>query len=110
MGTWLLKYVLEDHRVADADIQKTATEWPALEWTIVRPPGLTDGPLTKTYAAVENKGSAPNQTGTRISRADVAYCVLDAIEKNLFLRTGVAIGSVLLSSAAASSSSSSSSS
>ena len=48
-----------------------------LDWTFVRPPELTDGPRTGTYRMRD--GHLP-RFGFRISRADVADCMIKAVE------------------------------
>lgn len=51
----------------------------ALDWTIVRPPKLTNGRLTKNYLVEENR--MPH--GARsLSRADVAHFLLDEVERS----------------------------
>ncbi|MGW2218918.1 NAD(P)-dependent oxidoreductase [Nonomuraea sp. NPDC001684] len=45
-----------------------------IDWTIVRPPMLTDGPLTGRYRTAEN---APLAKAGSISRADLAHYLLD---------------------------------
>lgn len=46
-----------------------------LDWTIVRPGGLTDGPRTDRYRS----GTEPDIRATRISRADVAAFLLEEL-------------------------------
>ena len=58
-----------------------------LDWTIVRPGGLTDGPLTGTSAA----GLAKSIKARRVSRADVAQFVLKQLTDDQFLRQTPAI-------------------
>lgn len=66
-----LRHVSADMRRAEALIEETD-----LDWTIVRPPALTDGPATGTYrTAVE--ANLPH--GFRVSRADLAVCMLALI-------------------------------
>jgi putative NADH-flavin reductase len=48
-----------------------------LDWTIVRPPRLTDKPLTGKYRA--RLGHLP-YFGFNISRADVAHCLIKTVE------------------------------
>jgi putative NADH-flavin reductase len=59
-----------------------------LEWTIVRPPRLTNGPLTRSYAAED--GKMPRGSVV-VSRADVADFLLDAAEHNEHVREIVGI-------------------
>jgi putative NADH-flavin reductase len=49
-----------------------------LDWTIVRPPRLTDGPLTGTYRRAYGQNL---RRGFLISRADVAHLMLRALEQ-----------------------------
>jgi putative NADH-flavin reductase len=44
-----------------------------LNWTVVRPPRLTNGPLTRDYRTAIDAGL---RGGSKISRADVADCML----------------------------------
>jgi uncharacterized protein YbjT (DUF2867 family) len=52
-----------------------------VDWTIVRPPRLTNGPLTRTYGVAD--GRLPLGAGriATVSRADVAHFLLDEIEQ-----------------------------
>jgi uncharacterized protein YbjT (DUF2867 family) len=62
--------VYADLRVMEADIMSSATDW-----TIVRPPKLTNGSLTGTYRTTV--GGTVSR-GYTISRADVAHLMLAA--------------------------------
>ncbi|GAB2686601.1 NAD(P)-dependent oxidoreductase [Kribbella swartbergensis] len=64
--------VYADLRVMEADIVSSGTDW-----TIVRPPKLTNGPLTGTYRTVV--GGTVSR-GYTISRADVAHLMLSAVD------------------------------
>jgi putative NADH-flavin reductase len=48
-----------------------------LDWTVVRPPLLTNGPLTQKYRTAIG---ANVRGGFRVSRADVAHCMLSALD------------------------------
>ncbi len=63
----------------------------ALDWTIARPPRLTNGPLTRRYD-VDN-GHLPGRSGAfaSISRADVADFVLGELEHNAHVHQIVGI-------------------
>jgi len=61
-----------------------------LEWTIVRPVGLTDGPLTGVYRISLEGDVLPDATA--ISRADVAALMLKAVSGDTYLRRAVTIG------------------
>lgn len=76
--TYLLGKLLFPSVVTDsAALEKTVQE-SAVEWTIVRPPQLTDGPMTGGYR--ERIGHLP-RFGFKISRADVAHYFVKAIGK-----------------------------
>lgn len=71
MVSTLLADTYADLRAMEADIARAA-----IDWTIVRPPRLTKGPLTgKCRTAV----GANVPRGYLISRADVAQLMLTAI-------------------------------
>jgi putative NADH-flavin reductase len=65
--------------VADAGAMERAFEESELDWTIVRPPQLTDGPYTGKYRVRE--GHLP-RFGFRVSRADVADFMVKAVENH----------------------------
>jgi len=54
-----------------------------VDWTIVRPPRLTNGPLTGRYRVED--GRLPRR-GIFISRADVAHFLLRELEHGEHLR------------------------
>ena len=58
---------------ADFKLSEEILEKSSLDWVVVRPSRLTDGPLTKTYR-VQANGSP--KSATEISRADVAHFML----------------------------------
>jgi len=53
-----------------------------LDWTIVRYPRLTDGPLTGHYRV----GYVGRDSGTQLSRADGAHFVLKELEDGKYIR------------------------
>jgi putative NADH-flavin reductase len=55
-----------------------------LEWTIARPPRLTNGSLTRNYRATD--GHMPEGAGALLSRADVAHFLLDEVERAQHVR------------------------
>jgi putative NADH-flavin reductase len=78
-----LRHVCADMRHAEAVVEGSD-----LDWTIVRPPALTGGPATGTYrTAVE--ANLPH--GFRVSRADLAACVLTLISDPATVRRHVGI-------------------
>ena len=68
---------------ADKDRQESLIQASDVDWTIVRPGFLTNGPLTENYRILTN------MTGViagRISRADVAHFMLNELESKQYLR------------------------
>ncbi|MFJ9886282.1 NAD(P)-dependent oxidoreductase [Streptomyces sp. NPDC091287] len=73
---------------ADLARMEAALARSATEWTVVRPPKLTDGPLTGVYRQVV--GGTPR--GSRsISRADVAHAMLALAEDPAAVKQGVGV-------------------
>lgn len=68
----------------DKDIQEQIVRRSGLEWIIVRPVILTNGPKTRTYRALTD---ARDWRLGFISRADVADFLVKQIDDNSFLRT-----------------------
>lgn len=68
---------------ADKDRQEELIRASGLEWTIVRPGFLTNGPLTGRYRALTDLGGV---TAGRISRADVAHFILEELRSGHYLR------------------------
>ena len=64
----LLRYTYADMRIMEATIKASS-----LDWTIIRPPQLTDGPATGRYRSSIN---AFLKNALKISRADVAHYML----------------------------------
>src|SRR5438128_8077250 len=75
-------------RVADASAMERVFEESELDWTMVRPPELTDKPYTGEYRVRE--GHLP-RFGFKISRADVADFMIKAVENHVFSRKIVGI-------------------
>ena len=67
----LLRGIYADKAIGEQMIRNSA-----LEWTIVQPVQLNDGPLTKHYRAAE---SLPMSGNPQISRADTAHFILDRL-------------------------------
>ncbi|HEY0396909.1 MAG TPA: NAD(P)H-binding protein [Acidimicrobiia bacterium] len=68
----LLRDVYADLAAMEDEIRRSDTDW-----TVVRPPKLTDKPLTGKYRVVVG-GNVPR--GYAISRADVAHAMLAALD------------------------------
>lgn len=63
--------------LADHDAQEEVVRASGLDWTIVRPVGLTDAPASGVYLAVPSDDRTP--LGSRIARADVAEYIVGAL-------------------------------
>ncbi|MET9590870.1 NAD(P)H-binding protein [Streptomyces sp. NPDC006516] len=73
---------------ADLTRMEAALAAGAADWTSVRPPKLTDGPLTGKYRTVV--GGTP-RSGRSIARADVAHAMLALIDEPAAVRQGVGV-------------------
>ncbi len=69
---------------ADKDVQERIIRWSRLDWTIVRPTILTNGPRTGTYRVLVDQR---DWTSGFISRADVADFLVTQIEHSPRKRT-----------------------
>lgn len=78
----LLKSSREDH-----EAQESAVKESDLDWTIIRPSGLTDTPRTGNYQFGEN---IPAIT-SKIARADVADLIIKELEQNALIHQAVTI-------------------
>ena len=78
----LLKSSREDHEAQETVIRKSG-----LDWTIIRPSGLTDEPRTGVYEVGEN---IPAKT-SKIARADVADLIVKELEQNVLVHKAVTI-------------------
>ncbi|WP_242342824.1 NAD(P)-dependent oxidoreductase [Anaeromyxobacter terrae] len=63
-----------------------------LDWTIARPPRLTNGALTRAYGVAD--GRMPPSARLTISRADVADFLLDELEHPAHVRRIIGLASV----------------
>lgn len=75
---WTLKDKMQDKDEMEALVRASD-----LDWTLVRPPALTDGPRTNT---VRHGTDVPVSLISRISRADVAAFMLGEATQNHYLR------------------------
>jgi putative NADH-flavin reductase len=73
----MIKKVLQKH-YADLATMENALMESGLDWTIVRPPQLTDKPRTEHYRTADNQNL---RGGTKISRADVAHLMLKVLNQ-----------------------------
>ena len=72
--------VVLKNAMADKELQETAIRESSLDWTIVRPGGLTNGERTGVYRYGMERSIAG-----RISRADVADFILRQLESDEFI-------------------------
>lgn len=68
---------------ADKDRQESLIKASDVDWTIVRPGFLTNGPLTGNYRVLTELTGI---TAGRISRADVAHFILNELQAKRYLR------------------------
>jgi putative NADH-flavin reductase len=73
----LIKAALRKH-YADLALMEDILRDSGLDWTIVRPPRLTDKQLTGTYRTAYGQNL---RRGLFISRADVAHLMLRVLEQ-----------------------------
>jgi putative NADH-flavin reductase len=78
----LLKSTRKDH-----EAQEVAVKSSGLDWTIIRPSGLTNSPRTGNYRVGENIRAKTYQ----ISRGDVADLILNDLEKRSWVCKAVTI-------------------
>lgn len=84
IARWPLRNEIRDHEIKERLVMASD-----LDWTIIRPPTLSNGPRTGNY-----------RTGTDIvaqsvlpilSRADVADCILQELDKSVYMRKALRI-------------------
>lgn len=71
----------------DKEAQEKLVRASGLDWTLVRPGGLTDGPRTGVYQF----GVDPTIKAGQVARADVADFVLRELERNEFIGLAPAV-------------------
>ena len=76
----MLRHILADHRAQEAAVERSAADW-----TIVRSAVLTDKPATGAVTATK---TGPTK---RISRADLAGCVVDQLTDASFARQAISV-------------------
>ncbi|HEX4340867.1 MAG TPA: SDR family oxidoreductase [Polyangiaceae bacterium] len=80
----ILRRSLLRHVARDSMEMERAVMSADLDWTVVRPPRLTEGPLTRSYLVAD--GTIPKKGAFVTSRADVAHFLLDEVEQSAHLR------------------------
>ncbi|MEQ4305923.1 NAD(P)H-binding protein [Plantactinospora sp. B6F1] len=83
----ILKTVLRKP-YADLAVMEELLRNSDLDWTVVRPPRLTDKPLTGVYRTAYGRSV---RGGLTVPRADVAHCMLRALEQPETIRQAVAV-------------------
>ena len=86
--TYLLGRLFFSGVVADTSAMERIFKESGLDWTMVRPPQLTDKPFTGRYRVGEGRLPA---FGFKISRADVADYMIKAAENRLAVREVVGL-------------------
>ena len=71
----------------DHEAQEVAVKESGLDWTIIRPSGLTDTPRTGVYEVGEHISAATS----KIARADVADLILKELQQNMYIGKAVTI-------------------
>ena len=90
---FFLKYVVVPFYLArafaDHEAQEERVRASAVDWTLVRPTNLTDGPLTGDY----RHGFPPTESGLKlkISRSDVAHFMLQQLDDRSYLRAAAGV-------------------
>jgi putative NADH-flavin reductase len=79
----LLRGIYSDLAVLEDQMRRSD-----LEWTVVRPPRLTNGPLTGRYRSIIG-ANVPR--ATTVSRADVAHCMLAALDDPATIRQPIGV-------------------
>jgi putative NADH-flavin reductase len=80
----LLKDIYPDKLVGENLIRKSD-----LDWTIVQPAGLTNGPLTRRYRAGEH---LRHRSFATVSRADLAHFLVSQLDDRTYVRKIVQLG------------------
>jgi putative NADH-flavin reductase len=83
----LIKAVLRKHYADLARMEDVLRE-SGLDWTVVRPPRLTDRELTGTYRTANGQNL---RRGVLISRADVAHLMLRVLEQPQTIKQAIGI-------------------
>ncbi|HEV2273327.1 MAG TPA: SDR family oxidoreductase [Acidobacteriaceae bacterium] len=85
LGVWISKKTRLRHSFADHETQERMLAESDIDYTIIRAPRLTDGPITRKYRVLPD---ARPTGGVRISRADVADFMLLQLTDPRFHRQG----------------------
>lgn len=80
------RLVLREH-MADKERQERVVKASGLDWTLVQPVGLTDGPVTRQWLA----DITGRIRGRQLSRADVAAFLVSLVGKTAYVQATVAL-------------------
>ena len=83
----MIKAILRKH-YADLALMEDNPRDSELDWTVVRPPRLTNKPLTGTYRSANGQNL---RRGLVISRADVAHLMLRVLEQPETIKQAIGI-------------------
>jgi len=83
-----LLWMMQREKMVDKERMEELIAHSAVDWTVVRPPALTDGPRTPHYRSGTDLRI---KVTSRISRADVADFMLRQVTDTAYLRTSPAI-------------------
>jgi putative NADH-flavin reductase len=86
---WLLVPLLLRHAFADKERPEAILRASALDWTIVRPAALTNGPRTGAYRV--GSDVCAGRLFPRISRADVAHFMLEELVRRAHVRQAISL-------------------
>lgn len=89
-GAILRRSLLRNVAKDSAEMESIVTA-SSLDWTIARPPRLTNGPLTGRYSVADGRLPPGAGGGAKISRADVAHFLLDEVARGEHLRRVVGL-------------------
>jgi putative NADH-flavin reductase len=81
---YVIARVFLRHAFADHERQEAVVKRSALDWTMVRPPHLKDGPRTGVYR--HGFSTTDRRIKGMISRADVADFMLKVLTEDRYLR------------------------
>jgi putative NADH-flavin reductase len=86
---WLLIPLFLRHNFADKERQEQIVRLSSLDWTIVQPAALTNGPFTGAYRV--GRQACAGRLVARISRADVAHFMLEELITRAYVKQAVAL-------------------
>jgi putative NADH-flavin reductase len=87
----LLRKTLLRNVASDSAEMERIVKASHLDWTIVRPPRLTNGPRTERYSIADDHLPRSAGGAATVSRADVAHFLLDELEHPVHVRQIVGI-------------------